>query len=131
MELVPNFPVLGRVRGRRPGITYVLLQRIDRPSRSRRHLIESPIYDDPRQPGPEWPSEIEAVDVLERGEESVLNEILRVLTVAHEPHRQRHRPREVSLDDTAKRITLTDQNASEKLAVLIGRPVRAKHERCA
>ena len=93
MELVSNLPVLGRVRGRRPGITHVLLQRIDGSSRSRRDLIEPSIHDDPRQPGPEWPREVEAVDVLERGEKSVLHEILRILTVAYEPHRQRHRPR--------------------------------------
>src|SRR3954452_22213692 len=74
---------------------------------------------------------IEALDVLERGEECVLNQIFRVLPVTQQTHRQRHRTREVPLHDPAERITLSDQHASEKLSVLIGLIVRAKHERCA
>jgi len=131
MELVPNLTMLGLVRGTRPAVSHIVLERVDRSRRSRRHLIEPPIHDDPRQPGPEGSGEIEAVDVLERREEGILYEILRVLTVPHEPHRQRHRPREVSLYDLPERITLTDQNTGEKLAIVIGFVVRAKNERCA
>jgi hypothetical protein len=69
--------------------------------------------------------------VLERREEGILYEILRVLTVPHKPHRQRHRPREISLYDLPERITLADQNTSKQLAVTIGFVVRAKNERCA
>jgi hypothetical protein len=69
--------------------------------------------------------------VLERREEGILYEILRVLTVPHQAHRQGHRPWQISLYDPPERITLTDQNTSEKLAVVIGLVVRAKNERCA
>ena len=131
MEFVPNLTMLGRVGGTWPAISHIFFQRVDGSRRSRCHLIEPPIHDDPRQPGPEWSGEIEAVDVLERREEDILYEVLRVLTMPHKPHRQRHRPREVSLYDPPERITLTDQNTSEKLAVVIGFVVRAKNERCA
>ena len=131
MELVPNLSPFGGVRRTWPGITHVFPERIDRTCLPRCHLVEPPIDDDPRQPGPERPREIEAVDVLKRREERVLNQILRVFTVPQQTHRQRHCPGEVSLDDSPERVTLTDPNASEKLLVVIGLIVRAKHERCA
>jgi hypothetical protein len=69
--------------------------------------------------------------VLQGRQKGVLNQILRVFTMPKNSHRERHRPREVPIHDLTERVPLAGPNEGEKLSVLIGIIVRAKHEWCA
>ena len=67
--------------------------------------------------------------MLKRRQKGVLNEVLCVLAMMKEPHRQRHRPRQVPLDDLTECLTLAISDASEKLAFCIRIVAGAKHQR--
>src|SRR5205823_6827545 len=91
--------------------------------------IQAAIHDDPREPRPEGSRQVEAIDVLKRRQEGILDKILRILAIPKEPHPQRHRPGQIALNDPTKRFSVSALNANEKIAILVGAIVRAKHER--
>jgi len=51
--------------------------------------------------------------------------------MSEQPHRQRHRSRQVPLDDLPERFTLPILDASEKLAFYLQGIAGAEHQRCA
>jgi len=125
-----DLAALRRLGGRRTPIAQIVAQNFGRARRSRRRDVQPPIDDDARQPGPERSRQVEAVDMLQRRQKRVLNEILGVLAMPQQPHRERHRSRQIPLDDSPERVTLPIPNAREKLAFSIRISARAKHERC-
>jgi len=128
LKLVPDLTTLDGFCRRGLRVAHGFGKDIGASCRSRGREIQPAVDDDPRQPGPERPRKIEPLDVLKRRKKRVLNEIFRVLTVPQESHPERHRPRQIPLDDRSERLTLSVEDASEKLPIHVGVVIRAEHE---
>ena len=77
---------------------------LDLPERTRLPGVERTIGDDAQQPGCEGPARLERIELQQRRQERVLNDVLGVLSLAEQPVGHRKRALHVTTDERVERL---------------------------
>lgn len=118
-EALEHLVPLSQVGWRGMGVGELFGKALGRPNGSGGIEIQPPVQNDASEPGPERSLDVEAVDVLEGGEECVLDEVLGVLAVLEDTRGESDSARQVALDEQAKCLAFPPSNPGQEGALLI------------
>jgi len=89
--------------------------------RSRTNGVERAIHDDLEEPRREWSRRVERVEGVERGNERVLHEILRVLRLPEDPVGDGERPSRITLGQLVERLVVAALNTTDEPLLIVRR----------